>query len=378
MSRVLFASHSPTATTGFGRVVRRLAHAFRATGYEVAAGGFGYNGEPHELPYPIFPLLGYDSPERLSIALHEFPANVLLTLSDPWTFNYVPKMAQRKGLKWIAYFPLDGRPFPQDWKPWLEDVDVPVVLSKFTQECVAEVTGKRPPVIYHGVDTEAFRPQDKEQAKKLAHVDKHFVVGTVARNQQRKNLPALVKAFAQFAENKSDAVLYLHTQVRGHWDMYELAKRHGIEDKTRVTEGLGTDRGVPDALLATVYNAMDMFILPTMGEGFGLPIVESQACGTAAFATDFSACPELLPDPVQRLKVKDILTMGHNFEQAIVDTDDIVSKLQHFYENRDELRDLGQRCHQFAQQFDWSIPCRQFVDLLGSIETPRPYATTVY
>ena len=58
-------------------------------------------------------------------------------------------------------------------------------------------------------------------------------------------------------------------------------------------------------------------------------------------ATDYSACPELLPDPIQRLKVKDTLIMGHNFEQAVVDTDDIVEKLEHFYWNPLELRERG-------------------------------------
>jgi glycosyltransferase involved in cell wall biosynthesis len=366
MARILFASHSPTVTTGFGRVIRRLADAFREQGYAVAAAGFGYNGEAHDLPYPVFRLFGFDNPELLAAALREFRADVLVTLSDPWTFSYVPKMPERKKLRWIAYFPLDGRPFPEDWKPWLADVDVTVVLSRFAQQCVAEATGKSPLLIYHGVDTQAFRPQDRGHAKQLANVSGHFVIGTVARNQQRKNLPALIKAFAQFAKNKRDVILYLHTQVQGYWDLYELAKRHGVEGKTRVTEGLGTDRGLPDSMLATVYNAMDMFVLPTMGEGFGLPIIESQACGVPAFATDYSACPELLPEPVQRLRVKDMLVMGHNFEQAIVEMNDIVEKLEYFYRNRDDLHTLGQQCHQFAQKFDWSIPCRQFLDLLRS------------
>jgi len=230
-ARILISSHSPTVTTGYGRVVRRLTHAFRSAGRDVAAAGFGYNGEPHELPYPVFKLDSYDSPERLSVAVHEFSPDILLTLSDPWTFKYVPQMAQRKSFKWIAYFPLDGQPFPADWKPWLENVDVPVVLSKFTQDCVAEATGRTPVLIYHGVDTQSFRPMDRGQAKELAHVSGHFVVGCVARNQQRKNLPALVKAFAQFAADKPDAVLYLHTQVRGHWDLRAgQAVRRGRQD----------------------------------------------------------------------------------------------------------------------------------------------------
>ena len=50
-------------------------------------------------------------------------------------------------------------------------------------------------------------------------------------------------------------------------------------------------RGVPDALLATVYNAMDVFVLPTMGEGFGLPIVESQGVRDAGFGDGLFRLP---------------------------------------------------------------------------------------
>ena len=366
-NRILIVSHTPTATTGYGRVARRLALTFRGAGHEVAVMGAGYAGGPHELPYPVMPWRNLSTEQIVQCARADLP-DVLLTIGDPWMFEQLASKRQGSRWKWIAYFPIDGRPLPGEWKPWIEAVEVPVVFSQFTRELVKEATGVTPPLIYHGVDTKVFAPMDKEAAKVKAHVNGHFVVGTVARNQQRKNLPALVKAFARFAADKPDAILYLHTQVVGDYNMLELVRRFGVEDKTRVTEGLGTDRGVPDAMLATVYNAVDVFVLPTMAEGFGLPIIEAQACGTPVLATDFSACSELLPDPIQRLKVKETLIMRRNLEQAIVDIDDIVEKLNHLYTHREELRDLGHRCHAFAQQFDWSIPCKQFVDLLDSVE----------
>jgi hypothetical protein len=60
--------------------------------------------------------------------------------------------------------------------------------------------------------------------------------------------------------------------------------------------------------------------------------------------------------------------MGHNFEQAVVDTDDTVAKLDHFYRNPRELRDLGERCHAFARRFEWAEACRAFVELVESVE----------
>jgi len=55
MRNILFISHTPTATTGYGRVTRRLAHALRQTGHDLAVVGSGFGGGPHELPYPIIP-----------------------------------------------------------------------------------------------------------------------------------------------------------------------------------------------------------------------------------------------------------------------------------------------------------------------------------
>ena len=363
---ILLVSHTPTATTGYGRVSRRLAHSLHVDGNRIAVMGAGYAGAAHELPYPLLPWSGGPDNE-VDWHVDRGRPDTLLTIGDPWMFAQLPGKRDWGKCKWVAYFPIDGYPLPDDWTEWIKAVHVPVVFSQFTRELVKDATGIAPPLIYHGVDTKVFSPMDEEQAKAKAHVSGHFVVGVVARNQQRKNLPALVKAFARFAADKPEALLYLHTQVIGDYNMLELVRRFGVEDKTRVTEGLGSDRGVPDAMLATVYNAMDIFVLPTMAEGFGLPIIEAQACGTPVLATDFSACSELLPDPIQRLKVKETLIMRRNFEQAIVDIDDIVAKLEHLYTHRDELRDLGHRCHAFAQQFDWSIPCRQFVELIQSV-----------
>jgi glycosyltransferase involved in cell wall biosynthesis len=365
--KILIASHSPTCTTGYGRVTRRLAHAFGKAGHTVGVVGMSYRGGPHELPYRIFPWQDRRPGESFTAACREFAPDVLLTIGDPWMFEFLPSLPERRSAAWIAYFPVDGRPLPEEWKPWIAAVDVPVVFCRFTQDLVAAATGKPPELIYHGVDTKRFRPMDKPTAKKLANVADHFVVGTVARNQQRKNLPALLRAFAKFSRDKEDVLLYLHTQVRAEWDLKELTRSLGIESKTRVTADLGGGSGIPDEMLATVYNALDLFVLPTMAEGFGLPIMELQACGVPALATDFSACSELVPEPIQRLKVKDTLVMHRNFEQAIVDVDDIAEKMEHFYRERAELEALGRRCHDFARQFEWEIACRQFVELVGKV-----------
>ena len=365
MARILIVSHSPYSTTGYGRVVRGLAGSLQAAGNQIVCLGIGNNPTSKLLPYPVIEGKGI-SAEAIAETIRSHRVDVLLTIGDPWMFEAVSMMPERRGILWMAYYPIDGYPLPVNWKHWAMAVDVPVVFSKFARDVVQAATGKAPELIYHGVNTKTFSTVDREKAKELAHVAGHFVVGTVARNQMRKNIPALIKAFARFAKGKDDALLYLHTQLKGEFDIAELVRNHGIEEKTRITGEIGPDKGVSDHLLATVYRALDVFVLPTMAEGFGLPIMESQACGTPALVTDFSACPELVPDPIQRLKVKDTLTMARNFEQAIVDVDDIVEKLNVLYSDRNRLKELGYKCHQFAQSFEWEIAYRQFNELLAS------------
>ncbi|HEY7823184.1 MAG TPA: glycosyltransferase, partial [Acidimicrobiia bacterium] len=54
--------------------------------------------------------------------------------------------------------------------------------------------------------------------------------------------------------------------------------------------------GVPDDVMAQIYTRSDVLLSATAGEGFGLPVLEAQACGTRVVVSDFSAQPELVGD----------------------------------------------------------------------------------
>jgi glycosyltransferase involved in cell wall biosynthesis len=364
-TKILIASHSPLLTTGYGRVTRTLARALTAAGHDVAVLGFGYENEPHALGHRLLPWAAVEDVAVIGRTIEVERPAMLITIGDPWMFAGVPGSAARRGVKWVAYFPVDGFPLPAEWRRWIAAVDLPVVFCRWTADLVERETGVRPAVVPHGVDTTVFAPADKAAAKARVGVAGRFVVGCVAVNQQRKNLPALVRAFAAFARDKDDATLYLHTQIAGYWDVEELVRRFGVEPKTRATLNLDPTRGVGDDVLATIYNAMDVFVLPTMAEGFGLPIVESQACGVPALVTDFSSCSELVPEAACRLRVAQTLIMARNFEQAVVDEADVAAKLERLYHDPVGRRRLAARCLAFARGFGWERACEAFVGLLG-------------
>jgi glycosyltransferase involved in cell wall biosynthesis len=103
-----------------------------------------------------------------------------------------------------------------------------------------------------------------------------------------------------FAQMHDDVVLYLHTDQNGSLGgikLLELIKSCGIQEHQYAFVDPYTLRtGVDQPTLATLYTAMDVLLATSYGEGFGVPTVEAQACGTPVIVSDFAASSELVGD----------------------------------------------------------------------------------
>jgi glycosyltransferase involved in cell wall biosynthesis len=107
-------------------------------------------------------------------------------------------------------------------------------------------------------------------------------VGTL---QPRKNIPALIEAFARLPDPTLQLVL-----VGGKgWlfaEIFERVEALGVQERVRF---IGY---VPDEELPFWYNAADLLVFPSVYEGFGMPVVEAMACGTPVVAAESSSIPE--------------------------------------------------------------------------------------
>lgn len=149
--------------------------------------------------------------------------------------------------------------------------------------------------IHHGVDHDRFFPwPDSEAARNHVRdrfgIERRFVL-FVSNFQRKKNAERLVEAFGQVARDRPDIQLVL---AGWHTARFQLVRDRvqelGLERSVRV---LGH---VPDDALPALYAGADAFALPSLHEGFGIPVLEAMACGTPVLASNVYALPEVCGD----------------------------------------------------------------------------------
>jgi glycosyltransferase involved in cell wall biosynthesis len=299
--RVLWSSNAPFVSTGYGNQTRLFAPRLVAAGHDVAIQAFyGLNGGVLKLgDIPILPgsfhAYGQD---RLYADAVRFGADVVITLIDAWVLD--PDILSEHGVRFCPWFPVDMEPVPQAVLRVVAKSWQPIVYSKFAVE-QCQRFNIEPAYVPHGVDTGIFCPGDKAAARERVGVPADgMLVGMVAANKgnpSRKSFHEAYRAFAELHEKHSDAWLYVHThmgQESTGVNLVELSEVLGIKDRVIYCDQYLFDTGqFSDEHMADVYRAMDVLLSPSMGEGFGIPILEAQACGTPVLVGDWTSMSEL-------------------------------------------------------------------------------------
>ena len=205
-------------------------------------------------------------------------------------------------LPWFPWFPIDHEPMPANVLAKVRQAAKPIVMSKFGKR-MAEQVGLDVWYAPHGVDTKVFKPLDRKEAREhLKWPQDKFIVGMVAANKDnpsRKAFHEQIAAFAALHAAHPDTMLYLHTDDGTHGgngvDLIKFIRRMGltIGEDVMICDQYMNGLGFPDAYMVDAYNGMDVLTNVAMGEGFGIPILEAQACGTPVIVGDWTSMSEL-------------------------------------------------------------------------------------
>jgi hypothetical protein len=238
---------------------------------------------------------------------------------------------------------------------------------------VARTNGVASAYIPHGVDTSLFRPApDKAEAKRALGYDGRFVILSDARNQPRKMLPRTLEVFRRFAAGKDDVILHLHCDPNDpvakspeyHYDIASDIELLGLSDKVRFTNGMSMVTGIPLTDVAAIYQAADIHLLSSWGEGFGLPTLQAAAAGVVPMASAYTASQELVEGHGEAIRVQRFLPDQFGIQRAMIDLNDAVAKIEALYRDRERLARKSEESTRFAQQYDWKRIVPRWHELL--------------
>jgi glycosyltransferase involved in cell wall biosynthesis len=169
-------------------------------------------------------------------------------------------------------------------------------------------------VVYHGVSP-LFRPLPPEEVaafRARRGLPERFVlfVGTL---EPRKNLVRLIEAFARSGADNGTALVL--AGARGWYDeeVFATVERRGLSSRVHFPGY------VPNDELPLWYNAAEIFAYPSLYEGFGLPVLEAQACGTPVLTSSVSALPEAAGDGALLVDPTDVEAIADGLHRLLTD-----------------------------------------------------------
>lgn len=218
---------------------------------------------------------------------------------------------------------------------------------------VWQVPAEKITVLYSGVDDQFCRIEDEgvlTAVRARYHLDDAPYLLTVGTVQPRKNYQMLIRAFAPIA-----AAWPHHLYIAGgkgwlYEAMLEEVARQGLEGRVRFL-GFVADEDLP-----ALYSGADLFLFPSLYEGFGLPLLEAMQCGVPVITSDASSLPEVVGTETA------VLLSPHQPEPWT----EAIRALLANPQRRRQLADVGPLR---AAQFTWQSAARQLLQLYQTLPT---------
>jgi len=257
----------------------------------------------------------------------------------------------------ISFTPFETDGAPIQWLLPLKAMDEIWVPSHYNKKAYVNmgVPSKKIFVIPHGIDPERFNPS----VEPLKYDRGKFNFGSVFDWTERKNPTALIRAYYNAFFGKEDVTLTIRTfwrfpieNTKEYITNQVNAIKAGYKGRKKFPRILFWFNTMDEKVIPNFYRSFDCFVLPTRGEGFGLPFLEAMACGVPSIGPKMGGSTEfmnsdnsiLVDGKKVSIKHHDFLSKqpqyaGQNWFD--INEKELSESMRWAYDNKDKARDMG-------------------------------------
>lgn len=304
--RFTWLSNAPWSPSGYGQQTRINVHriANPTTGHQAGiVCYYGLEGGTLQVAENVICLPKRFHPYGNDVLISHsqyFQAQVAFSLTDVWVLD-----AENfpTGFRWIPWYPVDHEPMPPAVRMKLNSAWKRIAMSKFGV-AQTHLMGMDCMYVPHSIETDILKPLDKAESRRaLGLPEDRFICGMVAMNKgnpSRKNFVEQIGAYANCARRHKDMFLFLQTETGGVGmdavDLKTFLVSVGLQEGKdyKFCDQYTNFIGYPVDYFSRLYSSLDVLMAAGAGEGFGIPIVEAQACGCPVIAGDWTAMTELV------------------------------------------------------------------------------------
>jgi glycosyltransferase involved in cell wall biosynthesis len=221
-----------------------------------------------------------------------------------------------------------------------------IAISKYTKNDLIKhfkVSPNKIKVIYLAADKKLYKPLPKKNTKqvlqeyglKLNENNKYILY--VGSERPRKNLSTLIKALFLLKKKHNIHPVLIKVGAESHKKQHNLIKN--LIQKLDLKNEVISIKNVPENDLPALYNAADLFVYPSLYEGFGLPPLEAMACGTPVITSNTSSLPEVVGDAGIMVNPYDV--------------DELANRMYEVLTNNGLREELSKKGLERAKLFSW-------------------------
>ncbi len=168
-------------------------------------------------------------------------------------------------------------------------------------------------VIHLGIDRKRFIKQTSKEVNRVLekyNISKKYIL-TVGTLEPRKNLINVVEAFSKLKNKNMYQLVMIGNRGWGDVDLSEIVKKYNVQSETIMTGYVEGDE------LNAFYSGAEVFVYPSLYEGFGLPILEAMSCGCPVITSNNSSMPEVANDAAILIEALNVMDLKDAIEKVL-------------------------------------------------------------